>query len=133
MNLKKLNLTLDNLDDYNEEARLKIVRAIAAQYGFQERVIAVDSDNLFNVGDTWCFYMSGVDCEHYHWIMRYDIKQTNVEIVSSLKISNNIIFPDKILQLSCFDNIDQTIKNVLKLKRELQEQVAKNKLQEDFK
>lgn len=133
MNLKKLNLTLDNLDDYNEEARLRIVRAIAAQYGFQERVIEVVSDNLWNSGPIWCFYMSGVDCEHYHWIMRYDIKQTNVELVSSLKISNNIIFPDKILQLSCFDNIDQTIKNVLKLKRKLQEQVAKNKLQEDFK
>lgn len=132
MNLKKLNLTLDNLADYNDDARLRIVRAIAAKYGFQERVIEVDSE-LWNSGTIWCFYMSGVDCEHYHWIMRYNVKQTNVELVSSLKILNNIIFPDKILQLSCFDNIDQTIKNVLKLKRELQEQVAKNKIQEDFK
>ena len=133
MNLKKLNLTLDNLDDYNEEARLRIVRAIAAQYGFQERVTEIESDNLWNSGTFWKFYMSGVECEHHHWIMRYDVKKTNVEVVSSLKIINNIIFPDKILQLSCFDNIDQTIKNVLKLKRQLQEQVAKNKLQEDFK
>lgn len=85
MNLKKLNLTLDNLDDYNEDARLRIVRAFAAKYGFQERVIEVDSE-LWNSGPIWCFYMSGVDCEHYHWIMRYDIKQTNVELVSSLKI-----------------------------------------------
>ena len=133
MNLEKLNLTLDNLDDYNEDARLKIVRAIAAKYGFQERVLEIDSNNLWNNGTIWKFYMSGVDCESHHWIMRYDDKQTNVELVSSLKISNNIIFPDKIEELSCVDNIDRTIKKVLKLKRKFQEQVAKNKIQEDFK
>lgn len=133
MNLKKLNLTLDNLDDYNDDARLKIVRAIAAKYGFQERVTEVESDNLWNTGDIWSFYMSGVDCEHYHWVMRYFYKHTNVELVSSLKIAHNIIYPDKIEQLSCFDNIEQTIKKVIKLKRVLQEQVAKNKIQEDFK
>lgn len=121
-------LSVDNLQDFKEEARLKILRDIVAENGLAELLCTCANPEM---GDYWYFGFSGENL-HYNWLIRYYTKNTFVEIITNLRIVKNKICYDKLLELSDIPHIETILKKVVKIRKELQEQINLNQIMEDF-
>ena len=121
-------LSVDNLQDFKEEARLKILRDIVAANGLAELVCTCAKPEM---GDYLYFGFSGENL-HYNWLMRYYTKNTFVEIITNLRIFKNKIRYDNLLELSDISQIESVVKNVVKIRKELLEQINLNQIMEDF-
>lgn len=121
-------LSVDNLQDFKEEARLKILRDIVAANGLAEIICTCAKPEM---GDYWYFGFIGENL-NYNWLIRYYTKNTFVEIITNLRIFKNRICYDNLLELSDIPRIETILKNVVKIRKELQEQINLNQIMEDF-
>ena len=121
-------LSVDNLKDFKEEARLKILRDIVSANGLAELLCTCAKPEM---GDYLYFGFSGENL-HYNWLMRYYTKNTFVEIITKLRIYKNRIRYDNLLELSDISQIENVVKNVVKIRKELLEQINLNQIMEDF-
>jgi len=131
MNLEKLNLTLDNLDDYKEEKRIDIIRQLATKYGLVETELVWNKSEIYGKGLVFGFTQADINV--FDWCLRFNTKNSFVEIAYKLIINNGKVCAYKFKNLSDIETIDKQLDFLIKKRKQLLQQIKFNQINEDFK